>query len=154
VEHPTGSQPPSVGESSRAIEECARSSGTTNQHTIEQQHEETAPTAKEPSATSGSTMGIVVVDRSGTRNPTIEAPVVEAAVVEKEAEIEEIVRLEEENVASQCVLVARKRGDEWVFYEEDHSDWAIHKLQRTVDDLMRQIKVRALEARRNPIRLL
>jgi hypothetical protein len=35
-------------------------------------------------------MGVVVVEKSGTRNPTIEAPVVEAAVVEEEAKIEEI----------------------------------------------------------------
>jgi hypothetical protein len=41
-----------------------------------------------------------------------------------------------------------------VFYEEDHSDRAVHKLQRIVDDLMGQIKVRALEAQCSPIRLL
>jgi hypothetical protein len=35
VEHPTSSQPPSVVESSRATEDRARSSGTTNQHTTE-----------------------------------------------------------------------------------------------------------------------
>jgi hypothetical protein len=69
-------------------------------------------------------------------------------------EIEEIVRLKKENVAPQCVCVARKRGDEWVFYKEDHSDRAVRKLQRIVDDLMGQIKVRALEARCSPIRLL
>jgi hypothetical protein len=40
-------------------------------------------------------------------------------------EIEEIIRSEEENVAPQCVCVVRKRDDEWVFYEEDHSDRAI-----------------------------
>jgi hypothetical protein len=57
-------------------------------------------------------------------------------------------------MASQCIHVARKWGDEWVFYEEDHSDGAVRKLQQTVDDLMGQIKVRALEARCNPIRLL
>jgi hypothetical protein len=45
----------------------------------------------------------------------------------------------------QCVWVARKQGDEWVFYEEDHSDRAVRKLQQIVDDLMGQIKVRALE---------
>jgi hypothetical protein len=95
-----------------------------------------------------------VVDRSSTGNPAIEALAVEATAVEEEAEIEEIVRPKQENVAPQCVRVARKRGDEWVFYEEDHSDRAVRKLQRTVDDLMGQIKVRALEARCNPIRLL
>jgi hypothetical protein len=94
-----------------------------------------------------------VVDKSITENPAIEAPVVETVVVE-EAEIEEIVHLEEENVAPQCVHVARKRGDKWVFYEEDHSDWVIHKLQRTVDDLIGQIKVRAPETRCGPIKLL
>jgi hypothetical protein len=35
VEHPTGNQPPSVGESSSTAEERAGSSGTTNQHTTE-----------------------------------------------------------------------------------------------------------------------
>jgi hypothetical protein len=63
-----------------------------------------------------------VVEKSGTRNPTTEALVVEAAAVEEEVDIEEIVHPEEENVAPQCVRVARKRGDEWVFYEEEHSD--------------------------------
>jgi hypothetical protein len=63
-----------------------------------------------------------VVEKSGTRNPTTEALVVKAAVVEEEVDIEEIVHPEEENVAPQCVRVARKRGDEWVFYEEEHSD--------------------------------
>jgi hypothetical protein len=53
-------------------------------------------------------MGIVVVDRSGTGNPTTEALTVEAATVEEEAEIEEIIRPEEENVAPQCIRVARK----------------------------------------------
>jgi hypothetical protein len=81
-------------------------------------------------------MGVVVVEKSGTRNPTTEAPAVEATTVEEEAEIEEIVRLEEENVAPQCVWVARKHGDKWLFYEEDHSDRAVRKLQRIVDDLM------------------
>jgi hypothetical protein len=61
-------------------------------------------------------MGIVVVEKSSTRNPTMEAPAVEAAAVEEEVEIEEIVRSEEENMAPQCIRVARKRGDEWVFY--------------------------------------
>jgi hypothetical protein len=40
-----------------------------------------------------------VVDRSSTGNPAKEAPVVEVAAVEEEAEIEEIVRPKEENVA-------------------------------------------------------
>jgi isopropylmalate/homocitrate/citramalate synthase len=65
-------------------------------------------------------------------------------------EIKEIIRSEEENMVPQCIRVARKRGDEWVFYEEDHSNRAIRKLQRTVDDLMGQIKVRALEPRSCP----
>jgi hypothetical protein len=90
-------------------------------------------------------MGIVVVEESDTRNPTTEAPAAEAAATEEEAEIEEIIRSEEEKVAPQCVRVARKRSDEWVFYEEDHSVRAIRKLQRIVEDLMGQIKVRALK---------
>jgi hypothetical protein len=70
-----------------------------------------------------------VVEKSGTGRPATEALAVKTTVVEEEAEIEEIVCPEEENVAPQCVRVARKRGNEWVFYEEDHLDWAIHKLQ-------------------------
>jgi hypothetical protein len=89
-------------------------------------------------------MGVVVVEESGARNPATEAPAAEGAATEEEVEIEEIIHKEEEKVAPQCVRVARKRGDKWVFYEEDHSDCAVHKLQRTVEDLMGQIKVRAL----------
>jgi hypothetical protein len=91
-------------------------------------------------------MGFVLVDRSSTENPTVEALASKASTVEEELEIEEIVHPEEENVSPQCVRVVRKRGGEWVFHEEEHSDRAIHKLQRIVDDLMGQIKVRALEA--------
>jgi hypothetical protein len=57
MEHPTGSEPPTIGESSRAIEERARSSGVANQHTTEQQHKETAPAFEEPSAALGGVMG-------------------------------------------------------------------------------------------------
>jgi hypothetical protein len=147
VEHPTSIQQPIVGESSRAVEECARSSDVTNQHATKQQHdEETAPAAEEPTATSGGIMGFVLVDKNGTENPAIEALSGEAIVVEEEPEIEEIIHPEEKNVAPQYVRVARKRGGEWVFHEEDHSDQAIRKLQRTIDDLMGQIKVRVLEA--------
>jgi hypothetical protein len=53
-------------------------------------------------------MGIVVVDRSGTGNPVVEALTIEATMVEEEAEIEEIVHPKEENVVSQCIRVARK----------------------------------------------
>jgi hypothetical protein len=67
-------------------------------------------------------MGVVVVKKSGIENPATEAPAVEAAAVEEEVEIEEIIHLEQENMAPQCICVARKQGDEWVFYEEDHSD--------------------------------
>jgi replication fork clamp-binding protein CrfC len=101
--------------------------------------------AEEPTATLGGIMVFVLVDRSSTKNPAIEALASEASAVE-ELEIEEIIHHEEENMAPQCVRVVRKRGGEWVFHEEDHSDRAIRKLQRTVDDLMGQIKVRALEA--------
>jgi hypothetical protein len=80
----------------------------------------------------------------------MEAPAIKAATVEEEAEIEGIIHLEEENVVPQCVRVARKQGDEWVFYEKDNSDRAVHKLHQTVDDLMGQIKVRALEPRPCP----
>jgi hypothetical protein len=91
-------------------------------------------------------MGLILVDRSSTKNLTVEALVGEATVVEEEPEIEEIIRSKEENVVTQCIRVARMRDGEWVFHEEDHSDWSICKLQRTVDDLMGQIKVRALKA--------
>jgi hypothetical protein len=76
-------------------------------------------------------MGVVVVEESGASNPAVEG----TATVE-EVEIEEIICLEEEKVVPQCIRVVRKRGNEWVFYEEDHSDRAIRKLQRTVEDLM------------------
>jgi hypothetical protein len=90
-------------------------------------------------------MGVVVVKESGTRSPAMEAPAAEAAATEQEVEIEEIMHLEEEKVAPQCARIVRKRGDEWVFYEEDHLDCAIRKLQQIVEDLMGQIKVRALK---------
>jgi hypothetical protein len=73
-------------------------------------------------------MGVVVGDKSGTKNPATEASAVEAAAVEEEAEIEEIICSKEENMTPQCVRFARKRGDKWVFYEEDHSDRAVRKL--------------------------
>jgi hypothetical protein len=147
VEHPAGSQQPIVGKSSRAVEERARCSDVTNQHATKEQHdEEIVPAAEEPTAASSGIMGFVLVDRSGTENPAAEAPAGEAVAVEEEPEIEEIVHPKEENMAPQCIRVARMRGCEWVFHEEDHSDRAICKLQSTVDDLMSQIKVRALEA--------
>jgi hypothetical protein len=73
-------------------------------------------------------MGIVVVDESGTENPATEAPTAEGDATGEEAKIEEIVSPQEERVAPQCVHVTRKRGDEWVFYDEDHSDCAVLKL--------------------------
>jgi hypothetical protein len=80
------------------------------------QHQtEPTPAAEEPSAAPGPTIGVVVVEKSGIGNPTTEAPVAEGAATKEEAEIEEIVRPEEEKVAPQCVRVARRRGDEWVF---------------------------------------
>jgi hypothetical protein len=104
------------------------------------------PATEEPTATSGVIIGFILVNGGGTENPATEVPVAEAAAAKKELEIEEIVCPEEEIMAPQCVRVARKRGDEWVVHEEDHSDRGIRKLQKTVDDLMGQIKVRALEA--------
>jgi t-SNARE complex subunit (syntaxin) len=86
----------------------------------------------------------MVVEKGGTGNSATKALATEGAATEEEVEIEEIIHLEGEKVATQCVRVARRRGDEWVFYEEDHSDRAVRKLQRTVEDLMGQIKVRAL----------
>jgi hypothetical protein len=57
-------------------------------------------------------MGIVMVKKSSTGSPATEALAVETAAVEVEVEIEEIMCLEEENATSQCVCIARKRGDE------------------------------------------
>jgi hypothetical protein len=81
-------------------------------------------------------MGVVVVEKSGTGNPTTEALAAEGATTEEEAEIEEIIYPEQEKVAPQCIHVMSRRGDEWVFYEKDHSDYAVRKLQRIVEDLM------------------
>jgi hypothetical protein len=67
-------------------------------------------------------MGVVVVKKSSTGNPAIEGLVAEADAVEEVAEIEENVRSKEEITAPQCVHVARKWGNEWVFYEEDYSN--------------------------------
>jgi cytoskeletal protein RodZ len=150
VEHPADHQPTSAGESSHAAEERVEPSRTADQRSPEQQREEPTPTAEEPSVASSGTIGIVVVKESGTGNPASEAPASEAAPAEEKAEIEEIVHPEEEKLAPQCVRVARKQGDEWVFYEEDHSNRAVCKLQRIVEDLMGQIKVRALEPRSCP----
>jgi hypothetical protein len=44
-----------------------------------------------------------VVEESGTGNLASRDPAADAATVEEEAEIEEIVRPEEETVAPQCV---------------------------------------------------
>jgi hypothetical protein len=87
-----------------------------------------------------------MAEKSGTGNFATEGPTAKANVVEEEVEIEEIIHPEEEATVPQCVRVARWRGNEWVFYEEGHSDQAVRKLQQTVDDLMGQIKVRALES--------
>jgi hypothetical protein len=90
-------------------------------------------------------MGVVVVEESGTGNPPTEAVAAEAAATKEEVKIEEIIYPKEEKVAPQCVCVVRKRGDEWVFYEEGHSDQGVCKLQRTIEDMMGHIKVRTLK---------
>jgi hypothetical protein len=46
-------------------------------------------------------MGVVVVEKSGTGIPATKGPTAEAIAVEEEAEIEEIVRSEEETAAPQ-----------------------------------------------------
>lgn len=56
------------------------------------------PAVEEPTATSSGTMGFILVDGAGAENPAAEAPVPEAAAVEEELEIEEIVRPAEENM--------------------------------------------------------
>jgi hypothetical protein len=70
----------------------------------------------------------------------------EAAAIEEEPKIEEINRAPKETVQPQRIRVARKHHGEWVFHEEDHSDRAVRKLQHTMDDLMSQIKVKAIQA--------
>lgn len=87
-------------------------------------------------------MGFVPVGEAGHDNPTIEEEAPEATVVEEEPEIEEIVRPKEETVAPQLICVTRRRHGEWVVHEEEHSDRATCKLQCTIEDLMKQIKVR------------
>jgi hypothetical protein len=136
VEHPVGNQPPSTEESSRTAKERAEPSGIADQSNPSQQRAEPTPVAEEPSAALGGTMGVVVVEESGVENPATGAPAAEGAATEEEADVEEIIHPEEERVAPQCVRVARKRGNEWVFYEEDHSDRAVCKLHRTVEDLI------------------
>jgi hypothetical protein len=77
---------------------------------MEQQHdEETMPAVKEPTVTLGGTMGLVLVDEGGTKNPAIEAPATEAAAVEEKPEIEEIICPKEEVVAPN-VFVLRGSG--------------------------------------------
>jgi hypothetical protein len=73
-------------------------------------------------------MGVVVVEKSSTGNPATEGPAAKATAVKEEAEIKEIICPKVETTVPYCVHVIRRWGDEWVFYEEDHSDWAIHKL--------------------------
>jgi hypothetical protein len=60
---------------------------------------------EEPTAASGGTMGLVLVDGGNTENSTVEAPVAEAVAVEEEPKIEEIVRLEEEVVAPNAFVL-------------------------------------------------
>lgn len=47
-------------------------------------------------------------------------------------------------MAPQCVRVMRRRGDEWVVYEEEHTERAVLKLEATMADAMRQVKVYSL----------
>jgi hypothetical protein len=84
--------------------------------------------------------------RTSNDNPTIEKDALEIVAIEEEPEIKEINRDPKETVQLQCIRVARKRHDKWVFHEEDHSDRAMCKLQHTVDDLMSQIKVKTIQA--------
>lgn len=56
----------------------------------------------------------------------------------------EIPRAVEEPVAPQCARVMRKWGDEWVVYEEEHTERAVHKLEATMAEAMRQVKIGGL----------
>jgi hypothetical protein len=38
----------------------------------------------------------------------------------------------------------RKWGDEWVVYEEEHTERAVHKLEATMAEAMRQVKIGGL----------
>jgi hypothetical protein len=84
-------------------------------------------------------MGAVLGAGTSNDNPAAEGDAPEAAAIEKEPEIEEINRAPMETVQPQFIGVARKRHGEWIFHEEDHSDRAVRKLQRTVDDLVSHI---------------
>jgi hypothetical protein len=102
--------------------------------------------ADAPNATSSSTIGVMLSTRTSNDNPATEEDAPEAAVIEEEPKIKEINWAPKETVQPQRICVARKHYGEWVFHKEDHSNRAVHKLQRTVDDLMSQIKVKVPQA--------
>lgn len=63
------------------------------------------------------------------------------AILEVEVEVEEVICPSEDKVDPQDVFIARKRDEEWVVYEENHSSKAIQKRQRIVVVLVEQVKV-------------
>lgn len=100
------------------------------------------PDAGAPSAAPEGGMSLVLGEEAEDVHPAADAGETGGAAPEEEAEIEEIVRPAEEPINPQRIHVTKKRGDEWVIYEEDDSGKATRKLQRTVEDLISQIKVR------------
>jgi hypothetical protein len=144
VEHAASDQEPVAIESNRAAEH-AKHAGSTKQHSIDQHTKGSVPNANMPDVASGGTMGVVLSVGTDNDDPTAERDVLEVVAIEEEPKIEEIIWAPKETMQLQCIRVARKHHDEWVFHEEEHSDRALCKLQHTVDDLMCQIKVKPPE---------
>lgn len=119
-----------------AVQMSAPSTLVAPNSTAQTSSEGSVPNADAPDAASGGTMGVVLGVGTNNDNPAAEGDAPEAAAIEEEPKIEEINRAPKETVQPQCIHVARKRHGEWVF----HADRAVRKLQRTVDDLMSQIK--------------
>jgi hypothetical protein len=81
-------------------------------------------------------MGVMLGARTNNDDPATKGDAPGATTTEEEPEIEEINQAPMEIVQPQCIRVARKRHEEWVFHEEYHFDSVVCKLQCTVDDLM------------------
>jgi hypothetical protein len=135
-----------VAESSRAAEKRAEHAGNIKQHGVDQCSEGSMQDPNAPDATSDDTIGVMLGARTGNDNSAAEEDAPEAVAIEEEPEIEEINQAPKEIVQLQRIHVSRKCHGEWVFHEEDHSKGAMLKLQRTIDDLISKIKVKAPQA--------
>jgi hypothetical protein len=91
VEHHASDQEPAVAESSHAAEERAEHIGNNEQHGVDQRSEGLMLNADAPDATSSSTIGVMLGTRTGNDNPAAEEDAPEAAVIEEEPKIKEIV---------------------------------------------------------------